>query len=200
MSVEHSSSDSAAEPHTLHLGRAVLNFLRDLLIAVTIGVGLFLAVRATLQHVLVEGPSMEPSYYNGQRVWVNTLAYRFGQPQRGDVVVFHFKFRQDDEPFIKRIVGLPGEEVEVRAGVVYVNGAPLQEPWSTKPAQYSKDKLKLGENEYYVLGDNRANSSDSHVWGAQPADLMIGKVWITIWPPQNWPLVGRLFGRSPPGA
>ena len=199
VTIEQSSAETTPEPHSLHLGRAALNFLRDLVLAVVIGVGLFLAVRATLQHVLVEGPSMEPNFYNGQRVWVNTLAYRLGQPQRGDVVVFHFKFRQDQEPFIKRIVGLPGEEVEVREGVVYVNGQRLDEPWATRPAQYTKEKLKLGPDEFYVLGDNRVNSSDSHVWGAQPADLIIGKVWITIWPPQDWPLVGRLFGRTQRG-
>lgn len=199
MTVEHAPSDAATETHTLHLGRAALNFARDLLIAILIGVGLFLAVRASLQHVLVEGPSMEPTYFNGQRVWVNTLAYRLGQPQRGDIVVFHFKYRKDEEPFIKRIVGLPGEEVDIRAGVVYVNGQPLTEPWSTRPANYTRDKIKLGPSEYYVLGDNRANSSDSHVWGAQPADLIIGKVWITIWPPSDWPLIGSLMGRGQRG-
>ncbi len=200
MTVEQAPGDTATEPHNLHLGRAALNFARDLLIAVIIGVGLFLMVRVSLQHVLVGGPRMEPNFYNGQRVWVNTLAYRFGQPQRGDVVVFHFKFRQDQEPFIKRIIGLPGEEVEVRNGVVFVNGQPLQEPWPTRPAQYSKEKIKLGPAEYYVLGDNRGNSSDSHVWGAQPADLLMGKVWITIWPPSDWPLIGRFFGSRRSGA
>ena len=194
MTVEPTPRDTATEAHGPHLGRAALNLLRDLLIAVAIGVVLFLLWRLTFQHVLVQGPSMEPNYYSGQRVLVNTLAYRLGQPQRGDVVVFRFKFRQDEEPFIKRIVGLPGETVEIRDGVVYVNDVPLNEPWPTRPAQYTRPKVTLGPDEFYVLGDNRANSSDSHIWGAQPANLIIGRAWITIWPPTNWPVVGPLFG------
>ena len=122
MSVEPSPGETSAEPPQLHLGRAAANFARDLVIAVVIGVALFAVIRVTLQHVLVEGPSMEPTYFNGQRVWVNTLAYKLGQPERGDVVVFHFKYREDQEPFIKRIIGLPGEQVEVRDGKVYVDG------------------------------------------------------------------------------
>ena len=200
MTAEPSPGETSAEPHQLHLGRVAANFARDLVIAILIGVALFALIRMTLQHVLVEGPSMEPTYTNGQRVWVNTLAYKLGQPQRGDVVVFHFKYREDQEPFIKRIIGLPGEQVEVREGVVYVDGSRIDEPWTTRPASYSKPPMRLGPREYYVLGDNRANSSDSHIWGAQPEDLIMGKVWITIWPPSSWPLIGRLMPRATSGA
>ena len=95
---------------------------------------------------------------------------------------------------------LPGEQVEVREGAVYVDGSRIDEPWTTRPASYSKPPMRLGPREYYVLGDNRANSSDSHIWGAQPEDLIMGKVWITIWPPSSWPLIGRLMPRATSGA
>ena len=199
MSVEPPKEVTAQVPQP-HMGHAALNLGRDLLIAVLIGVALFLVVRPTVKHTLVQGPSMEPTFYEGQRVLVNALAYRIGQPNRGDVIVFHWKYRPEDEPFIKRVIGLPGEEVEVRAGTVYINGQPLQEPWTVHPGSYTAPKTKLGPNEYYVLGDNRNNSSDSHVWGAEPADLIMGKVWLTIWPPREWPLLGRLFAGPPSGA
>ncbi|MFN8481696.1 MAG: signal peptidase I [Anaerolineae bacterium] len=199
MSVEP-QNEAAAEVRPPHVGHAALNLGRDLLIAIIIGVALFLIVRPTIKHTLVQGSSMEPTFFEGERVLVNALAYRIGQPSRGDVIVFHWKYRPDDEPFIKRVIGLPGEEVEVRAGKVYVNGEPIEEPWTTRPASYTAPKVKLGPDEYYVLGDNRANSSDSHVWGAEPADLIMGKVWLTIWPPRTWPILGRLFSGAPSGA
>lgn len=199
MSVEP-QNEVTAEVRQPHMGHAALNLGRDLLIAIIIGVALFVVVRPTIKHTLVQGQSMEPTFFEGERVLVNALAYRVGQPGRGDVIVFHWKYRPDDEPFIKRVIGLPGEEVEVRSGTIYVNGQPIEEPWTTRPANYTAPKVKLGPDEYYVLGDNRGNSSDSHVWGAEPADLIMGKVWLTIWPPRAWPVLGRLFGGTPSGA
>lgn len=106
-------------------------------------------------------------------------------------------FQISSEPrkdYIKRVIGLPGETVEVRQGKVYINGELLQEPWEPNQATYTREAIELGPNQFYVLGDNRNNSSDSHTWGPVDQEQLIGKAWISYWPPnfsaipplQNW--------------
>jgi len=107
--------------------------------------------------------------------------FLFGQPSRGDIIVFRFP-RDPSRDFIKRVVALPGERVEVKAGVVYVNGQRLDEPYILENPTYSRDSAVVPPNNYFVLGDNRNNSSDSHVWGPVPLENVVGRAWFTYWP------------------
>lgn len=96
-------------------------------------------------------------------------------------------FQISNEPrkdYIKRVIGLPGETVEVRQGKVYINGELLQEPWAPNQASYTREPIALGQHQFYVLGDNRNNSSDSHTWGPVDEEQLIGKAWISYWPPK----------------
>jgi signal peptidase I len=148
---------------------------------------LFLAVNLLTARIRVEGISMEPSLHEGQFVVVNRLAYRWSQPARGDIIVFHFPLNPERR-FIKRVIGLPGEEVNVRAGQVYIDGELIEEPYLTVAPRYSGD-WTLGGDEIFVLGDNRNNSSDSQNWGPLPLDEIIGKAILIYWPPTEAGLI-----------
>ena len=128
---------------------------------------------------------MEPTLHTNQYLLVNKLSYIVGEPQRGDIVVLRFPLdpRRD---FIKRIIALPGEEVEVRSGLVFIDGRPLAEPYIHDRPLYTYPKKRVPPNDYYVLGDNRNNSHDSHVWDWLPKDYLIGKAWISYWPVAEW--------------
>lgn len=130
---------------------------------------------------------MEPSLHEGQFVVVNRLAYRWSHPERGDIIVFHFPLNPERR-FIKRVIGLPGEDVSVRAGQVYINGELIEEPYLTVVPRYSGD-WTLGGDEIFVLGDNRNNSSDSQNWGPLPLDEIIGKAILIYWPPTEAGLI-----------
>jgi signal peptidase I len=113
----------------------------------------------------------------------------FGVPQRGDVIVFHYP-EDPDRDFIKRIIGLPGEQVYIEAGQVYINGAPLEEPYIQKSFTYSsRHAWTLGPDEYFVLGDNRDNSDDSHDFGPIDRSTIIGRAWVSYWPIARWGVV-----------
>jgi signal peptidase I len=149
---------------------------------------IFLGVRLGVQNFRVEGFSMQPTLQTNQYLLVNKVAYMVGEPQRGDIVVF--RLPQDPRrDLIKRIVALPGEEVEVRTGVVYVDGKALDEPYIKDKPLYFFSKKKVPENEYFVLGDNRNNSFDSHVWDFLPKEYLIGRAWVSYWPVQSWSVV-----------
>jgi signal peptidase I len=162
--------------------------LRDILETALLTLVIFLGVRFGVQTFRVEGFSMEPTLHSNQYLLVNKLSYMVGQPQRGDIVVFRFP-QDPTRDFIKRIVALPGEEVEVRAGVVYVDGKALTEPYILSKPHYPYPKKRVPENEFFVLGDNRNNSHDSHVWDFLPKEYLIGKAWVSYWPTQAWGVV-----------
>jgi signal peptidase I len=148
---------------------------------------LFLAVNLLTARIRVEGISMQPSLHEGQFVVVNRLAYRWSQPERGDIIVFHFPLNPERR-FIKRVIGLPGEEVAVRGGQVYINGELIDEPYLNAAPRYSGD-WTLGQDEIFVLGDNRNNSSDSQNWGPLPVGEIIGKAILVYWPPSEAGLI-----------
>jgi signal peptidase I len=157
---------------------------------------IFLVVNGTTGRFRVEGESMEPNMHDGQYVIVNRLAYatigslELGEPERGDVVVFRFP-RDPSRDFIKRVIGLPGERIEVANGRVRVcpsSGAAceaLAEPYIRQVPNYS-GVWTLGPDEFFVLGDNRNNSSDSHNWGPLTVEQIIGRAWVSYWPPPYW--------------
>jgi signal peptidase I len=132
----------------------------------------------------VDGLSMEPRVHAGEIVLINTLAYRMGPVRRGDVVAFRHD-APTTETYIKRVVGLPGERVEVRRGVVFVNDAVLREPYVQFPDTRSAPAVVVPADAYYVLGDNRADSDDSRNWGAVRAPDIVGKALVGIWPPRK---------------
>ncbi len=141
---------------------------------------LFLAVNFVTARIRVEGNSMEPSLHDGEFVVVNRLAYRWAIPARGDIIVFRFPL-DPERRFIKRIVGLPGDEVRVLDGAVLVNGELLAEPYIASAPRYSGEWV-VGSDELFVLGDNRNNSSDSQNWGMLPMEAVIGKAIFVYWP------------------
>lgn len=162
--------------------------LRELVETIVLTLVIFFLIRTVVQNFRVEGMSMEPSFHDGQFLLINKLAYRLGEPERGDVIVFRYP-RDPSRDFIKRVIGLPGETIEIRDGQVYVNGELSPTMATINEANYNSGPTTLGPEELYVLGDNRPNSSDSHAWGTLPLDLVIGKVILSYWPPKTWGLV-----------
>ena len=133
---------------------------------------------------------MEPNFYEGQFVLVNKLAYRLGQPDRGDVLVFHNP-RNTNEDYIKRIIGLPGDTVEINNQTVFINGEAVIEEFThypIAPGEYS-GPFVVGDNQLFVMGDNRPNSSDSRVFGPIDQDLVVGQAWLRIWPLNEFGIV-----------
>lgn len=128
----------------------------------------------------VEGPSMQPSLYTGQYVLADRLAYRLGNPQRGDVVTVLPNLPTTQE-FIKRLMGLPGDIIAVRNGSVWINGGKITEPYIAEPPRYI-GSWQLGPDEYFVMGDNRNDSDDSHIWGTVHRRALTGKVMLVYWP------------------
>ncbi len=162
-------------------------FLLDIVETVVLSLVLFWVVNLVSARIRVEGFSMEPTFRDGELVIVNKLAYKFSAPQRGDVIVFYYP-RDPKEEFIKRIIGLPGDRVDVREGKVYVNSVAQDEPYIAAQPTYEYHQV-VPEGTLFVLGDNRNNSSDSHSWGPLPMELVIGKALFVYWPP---PYVGAV--------
>lgn len=185
---------------------------------------IFLAVRGVIQNFRVEGASMDPSLDNGQYLLVNKAIYfrvdmdkihnilpfvpgdgdderhLFRAPRRGDVVVFRFHL-DDNRDFIKRVIGVPGDTVEVRDGTVFIDGQPLTEDYILAPPDYTYGPRVVPAGHYFVLGDNRRNSYDSHAWGGQcgadelcefvPEENIIGQAWIGYWPWEDLGLINN---------
>jgi signal peptidase I len=154
-------------------------------------------VRGVVQNFRVEGPSMQPTLATGQFLWVNKAAYFqvnqefvFGGPQRGDIAVLVAPGDQEDFDLIKRVIGLPGDTLLVEHGHVLINGRPLDEPYIQFHASYTfptdGQPLTIPDGQYFVLGDNRANSRDSHLGWLVPAANLVGRAWLTYWPPAAW--------------
>lgn len=162
--------------------------LRQVLITVILAVAIFLGLQFTLQSSIVVGSSMEPSFEPGQRIVVNKVVYRFQDPERGDVIIFHPPSNGQID-YIKRVIALPGDAVAVRGGKVYVNGKPLTEPYIADPPDYTMSERQVPSESYFVLGDNRNNSNDSHTGWLLPRQNIIGKAWLSIWPPGEWGII-----------
>ena len=194
----HVSSEDDRDIDVVHLRRDSrqgfwvegLRLARDvfLILVIFVLLGVF-----AVQPVVVEGTSMLPQLNDGERLLVNKLVYyniqsvRWGHLERGDIVVFWYP-KEPDKSYVKRIIGLPGEVVEVRSGKVYIDGAELVEDYidiehnrslPTWPAR------KVDNHHYFVMGDNRDNSSDSRYWGLVPEKYIYGKAFFRYWTPGN---------------
>lgn len=188
------------------VGRGLWELVQILVLALL----MVMVIRNFIHNYRIDGISMEPNFHNGQFLIVNRFAYCPGihleipvvnkslfdktwcvrAPNRGDVVIFRYP-RDPSRDFIKRVIGLPGETVEIIAGQVYVNGQLVPEPFGPNPGSYNAPPLTVGADEVYVMGDNRNNSSDSHLWGPLKLNLIIGKALVSYWPPKYWAIVPR---------
>ncbi len=164
-----------------------VRFLVDVLETLVLSVILFALINAVSARIRVDGFSMEPTLHTGEFVIINKLAYRFGEPERGDVIVFHYP-RDPEQEYIKRVIGLAGDHVRISGGNVFVNEQQLEEPYIFEPPQYTAEWV-VPESSLFVLGDNRNHSSDSHNWGAVPMENVIGKAIFVYWPPEEWGLI-----------
>ncbi|MCF7820040.1 MAG: signal peptidase I [Candidatus Pacebacteria bacterium] len=168
-----------------------LKFIFETLKIVVISLAIIIPIRYFLiQPFYVKGASMEPNFHDFEYLIIDEISYRFEEPKRGEVIVFRYP-NNPQEYFIKRVIGLPGETVEIKGGRVYIinsenpKGFLLQEPYLSEESNtYSlrEDTLVLSEDEYYVLGDNRTASKDSRTFGAVNKSFIIGRVWLRGWP------------------
>ena len=166
----------------------------------------FMALHISIQNYKVEGPSMQPTLNQNEYLIVNKLVYLridaaevadalpfyerqedetdnyvFHPPRRGEVIVFKSP-RDEDRDFVKRVIGLPGETVEIVQGQVYVNGELLIEPYLDRRDNTTMAPVKVEPDTLFVLGDNRGSSNDSRSWGPVPAENLIGRAWMRFWP------------------
>ena len=173
------ASSSPASPHHL-LRNEIRVWTRDLLIAI----GLALVIIVFLyQPVKVEGTSMAPLLTDQERIFINKFVYRFEDIHRGDVVVFWYPLDRS-KSFIKRVIGLPGETVDIRHGLLYVNGQEIPEPYV--PPQYTDvtdfGPVKVPKDSYFVMGDHRISSNDSRVFGPVASQFIYGRAVFAYWP------------------
>jgi signal peptidase I len=179
----------------------------------------FFIVRGMVQNFKIEGSSMDPTLHTGQYILVNKLVYfhfdlnaplrllpgqeslpqrviyPFHQPRRGDIVVFEYP-RDLSKDYIKRVIALPGETIEIRDGQIFINGEQLDEPYLQGAPTYCvsgypchQGPVIVPEGSIFVMGDNRANSSDSREWNALPFDRVVGQAWLIYYPVADWGLV-----------
>lgn len=194
-------------------GKSAGGSLIELVVIVAIALGVALAIQAfVVKPFRIPSESMVPTLEIGQRVLVDRIGMRFGDPERGDVMVFKPPKGADDgmcgvshpaeQPcprstpgksetnFIKRVVGLPGERLAVKQGRVYIDGRQLDEPYIEPDAECAlcnmPEEIAIPAGQYYMMGDNRGASADSREWGPVPRDNMIGNAFATYWPPSKW--------------
>lgn len=198
---------------------AVRGIVREMLETAVFILLVFLIVRGVVQNFKIEGQSMEPNLHGGQYILVNKLiffhfdlnaplrllpgnadlpprvAYPFRMPRRGDVVVFEYP-RDFSKDYIKRVIALPGETVEIKDGVVFVNGIQLDESYlqgAITDCRFEDDCARgpvvVEPGTVFVMGDNRRNSSDSREWDDLPLDRIIGQAWVSYWPREQWGVI-----------
>jgi signal peptidase I len=174
-------------------------FFLDTIQVIVFAVAIFLFVYLLiLQPHKIKGDSMQPNFPDGEYLLTDKVTYRFNEPKRGDVVVFKAPTGNGDE-FIKRIIGLPGEEIYVQNGKVYINDKLLEEPYLaetvyTSGSSYLKEgeKVIVPEGSFLVFGDNRPRSSDSRAFGPITKDVITGRAWVTYWPIKSAGIVSKV--------
>ncbi len=163
--------------------REILGFL--IYVGIVVGITFFI-ITFVGQRTYVSGSSMENTLSHGDNLIVDKITYRFSDPKRYDIIVFPFR-HEENVYYIKRIIGLPGETIQIQDGSIYINGEILSESYGRevmKSAGLAEDPITLGEGEYFVLGDNRNDSMDSRDPGVSTIhrDEIIGRAWVRIWP------------------
>lgn len=175
---EDMSQEATGQPPSVRGG---VRWLREMLETILPAILIAILINLLLaQPTRVHGLSMEPSLHSEQRLVVEKISYRLHGPRRGDIVVFGVP--QSDELLIKRVVGLPGEKVEIHDGMVYINGEPLQEPYLDQETRGRFGPITVPPLHVFVLGDNRSFSNDSRAFGAVPIADVVGRAWFSYWP------------------
>lgn len=173
-------------PNLLYTGNWIFELSKGIIL---LGIFFILMHFFVMTIFVVEGASMEPNFNDGNWVLANRLSYYFENYQRGDVAIVKFPGDPEHKKYIKRIVGLPGEKIVINDGLVYINDNKLVEsylPYSTLTTPNMEKNL--GSDEFFIMGDNRANSSDSRIWGVCSKKDFVGKVFFRILPIKKWGL------------
>jgi len=156
--------------------------VRDILETVIAALVIAVLVRGfIIEPYVVNGPSMEPTLWTGERLFISKLAYRFGKPQRGDIVMFRYPLNPEKD-YVKRVIAIPGDTIEMRMGRVYINGQQVSEPFVQFPGLYNMSAQVVPPDTVFVMGDNRANSEDSREFGPVKLSLVRGKAVFRVWP------------------
>jgi signal peptidase I len=185
LSIAPADAQRAAPPEASstrsHIAR---DLARELIRLLIIAALVYLGLRLSIQTVVIEsGSSMEPNLHAGEYLIISKMVYLFRSPQRGDVVVAYPPF---GVPWIKRVIAVPGDTVEIKNGALYLNGQRIEEPYLNEPIRYTFSPQLIPAGYYFVLGDNRNPSVDSHLAGPLPRTSIIGKAWFIYWPPRLW--------------
>jgi signal peptidase I len=158
---------------------------------------IFWMVNSLIGRYRIDGSSMNPTLANGQYLLINNISYYLDHPEHGDIIVFHHP--RSELNLIKRVIGVPGDHVEIANQNVSVNGVVLDEPYINAAPNYS-GSWDVPEGQYFVLGDNRNNSSDSHTWSFLPEENVVGKAMFIYWPPSDWAPVPHVSLAVEPGS
>jgi len=185
MSVAEQTS-TTTQVGTTYPRRPTSAVIREIIETLLLTFFIFWIVNSLIGRYRIDGSSMNPTLFNGEYLIISNFAYKLDDPQRGDIIVFHHP--QSELNLIKRLIGLPGDVVEIQNGIVRVNGVMLDEPYIQASPAYSSSWV-VPDGQYFVLGDNRNQSSDSHAWGFLPKDHILGKALLIYWPPEKWMMI-----------
>jgi signal peptidase I len=186
-----SPPEPAAPPEAADRPKAAVTMaiVREIIETVLLAVIMVALLNFATGRYRVQGDSMQPTMHPEEYVLIDKISYRWSAPQRGDIVVFEYPFSGSAErDFIKRLIGLPGETISIANGQVSVNGQPLEEPYIAAPP-LTQGTWTLDADQYFVMGDNRNNSSDSRSWGPLEQQYLIGRALLVYWPPPAWSIV-----------
>ena len=158
------------------------SMIRELLeTVISAGIIAFIIITFIGQVTVVRGASMEPTLHNNERLIANKISYRFETPERGEIIIFRPPL-EIKRNYIKRIVGIPGDKIEIANGEIYLNDKKLEESYVKNRSYENMPTTIVPDNSFFVLGDNRPNSSDSRYWGFVPRKNVVGKAWVIFWP------------------
>ena len=162
----------------------VLKSLSEWVVIIAIAFVLSIVIRNYLVDTrIVPTGSMIPTIQLQDRLIVDRIFYKYDTIERGDIIVFSApEAAEEDKDLVKRVIGLPGEKLEIKQGTVFINDKALKEPYVENPADYNYGPVDIPNNSYFMLGDNRRYSKDSHVWGYVPDENLLGRVWVRYWP------------------
>lgn len=171
------------QPEPIEVRQPTEVLIREIIETLLLTFFIFWLVNSLIGRYRIDGSSMNPTLADSEYLIINNVTYYLDEPERGDIIVFLHP--RSDLNLIKRVIGIPGDHVEVRDGQVIVNQVVLNEPYLAAPPNYS-GIWDVPDGQYFVLGDNRNNSSDSHSWGFLPIGNILGKASIIYWPPSDW--------------
>jgi signal peptidase I len=198
ISEENSDSGEEAEADN-SAWKTTWSVIREVGETIILTLIIFFLIQMVVRNFRVVGTSMVNNLHDGQYLIIDKVSYSpwvtdylgLGGPQRGDVVVFEPP-RRPEEDYVKRVIGLPGETVQVIKGVVYINDEALPEPFQPTAGSYTMPQpVTVPDGQVFVLGDNRNNSNDSHNWGPLPVENIVGRAWLSYWPPDLWGTIPR---------